>query len=121
MLFLLAGCGGSDRARRCGSLGVKYSPAAADRLDAALKDKVEDTGVPGATAAVVFADGREWSGAVGDAVLHPRQADDHGHGDPVRQRHQDRHGVDRDAAGRAGPPSPGRPDPALVAGVAWRP
>ena len=48
-------------------------PAAAHRLDAALKEKVEDTGVPGATAAVVFADGRVWSGAAGDAVLRPEQ------------------------------------------------
>ena len=30
--------------------------------------------MPGATAAVVFADGREWSGAAGDAVLHPRRS-----------------------------------------------
>ncbi len=74
MLFLLAGCGGSDKGAAVRQPGVRYSPAAAHRLDAALKDKVEDTGVPGATAAVVFADGREWSGAVGDAVLHPRQA-----------------------------------------------
>jgi D-alanyl-D-alanine carboxypeptidase len=73
VLFLLAGCGGSDKGAAVRQPGVKYSPAAADRLDAALKEKVEDTGVPGATAAVVFADGREWSGAVGDAVLHPRR------------------------------------------------
>ena len=74
VLFLLAGCGGSDKGAAVQQPGVKYSPAAAHRLDAALKEKVEDTGVPGATAAVVFADGREWSGAAGDAVLHPRRA-----------------------------------------------
>jgi CubicO group peptidase (beta-lactamase class C family) len=73
VLFLLAGCGGSDKGAAVQQPGVKYSPAAAHRLDASLKKKVEDTGVPGATAAVVFADGREWSGAAGDAVLHPRR------------------------------------------------
>ncbi len=74
MLFLLAGCGGSDKGAAVRQPGVKYSPAAAHRLDAALEQTVKNTGVPGATAAVVFADGREWSGAAGDAVLHPRQA-----------------------------------------------
>jgi D-alanyl-D-alanine carboxypeptidase len=73
VLFLLAGCGGSDRGAAVQLPGVKFSPAAADRLDAALKEKVADTGVPGATAAVVFADGRVWSGADGDAVLRPEQ------------------------------------------------
>src|SRR4051812_5499646 len=73
VLFLLAGCGGSDKGAAVRQPGVKYSPAAVHRLDAALKEKVEDTGVPGATAAVVFADGREWLGAAGDAVLHPRR------------------------------------------------
>ena len=73
VLLALAGCGGADKGAAVQQPGVKYSPAAAHRLDAALKEKVQATGVPGATAAVVFADGREWSGAVGDAVLHPRR------------------------------------------------
>ena len=73
VLVLLAACGGSDKGAAVQQPGVKYSPAAAHRLDAALKEKVEETCVPGATAAVVFADGREWSGAAGDAVLHPRR------------------------------------------------
>lgn len=73
VLLALVGCGGSDKGAAVQQPGVKYSPAAAHRLDAALKEKVEDTGVPGATGAVVFADGREWSGAAGDAVLHPRR------------------------------------------------
>jgi D-alanyl-D-alanine carboxypeptidase len=71
VLVLLAGCGGSDKGAAVRQPGVRFTPAAAQRLDAALKDKVEETGVPGATAAVVFADGREWSGADGDAVLRP--------------------------------------------------
>ena len=73
VLLALVGCGGADKGAAVRAPGVKYSPAAAHRLDAALKQKVKDTGVPGATAAVVFADGREWSGAAGDAVLHPRR------------------------------------------------
>jgi D-alanyl-D-alanine carboxypeptidase len=73
VLLALAGCEGADKGAAVRAPGVKLTPAAAQRLDAALKEKVEDTGVPGATAAVVFADGREWSGAAGDAVLHPRR------------------------------------------------
>ena len=74
VLLALVGCGGADKGAAVRAPGVKLTPAAAHRLDAALAQKVKDTGVPGATAAVVFADGREWSGAAGDAVLHPRQA-----------------------------------------------
>jgi D-alanyl-D-alanine carboxypeptidase len=73
VLLALAGCGGADNGAAVRAPGVKLTPAAAHRLDVALKEKVDDTGVPGATAAVVFADGREWSGAAGDAVLHPRR------------------------------------------------
>ena len=43
-------------------------------LDAELRKRVRDTGVPGASAALVFADGREWHGAAGAAVLKPRRA-----------------------------------------------
>jgi D-alanyl-D-alanine carboxypeptidase len=74
VLVLIAACGGSDKGAAARAPGVPFTPAAAHRLDAALAEKVADTGVPGASAAVVFADGREWSGAAGDAVLHPRQA-----------------------------------------------
>ena len=73
VLLALAGCGGADKGAAVRAPGVKLTPAAAHRLDVALAQKVEETGVPGATAAVVFADGREWSGAAGDAVLHPRR------------------------------------------------
>ena len=64
---------GSGQGRGRAQPGVKLTPAAAHRLDVGAQEKVEETGVPGATAAVVFADGREWSGAAGDAVLHPRR------------------------------------------------
>jgi D-alanyl-D-alanine carboxypeptidase len=73
VLLALVGCGGADKGAAVRAPGVKLTPAAAHRLDVALAQKVEETGVPGATAAVVFADGREWSGAAGDAVLHPRR------------------------------------------------
>jgi D-alanyl-D-alanine carboxypeptidase len=73
VLLALAACGGADKGAAVRDSGVKLTPAAAHRLDVALAEKVKDTGVPGATAAVVFADGREWSGAAGDAVLRPRR------------------------------------------------
>jgi D-alanyl-D-alanine carboxypeptidase len=73
VLLALAGCGGADKGAAVRAPGVKLTPAATHRLDVALAQKVDDTGVPGATAAVVFADGREWSGAAGDAVLRPEQ------------------------------------------------
>ena len=73
VVLALVGCGGADKGAAVRAPGVKLTPPAAHRLDVALKEKVEETGVPGATAAVVFADWREWSGAAGDAVLHPRR------------------------------------------------
>lgn len=72
VLLTVAGCGGSssepaDRAARSTASTVERA------LDAELQAKVEDTGVPGAVASVVFADGSQWSGAAGDAVLEPKQ------------------------------------------------
>jgi D-alanyl-D-alanine carboxypeptidase len=70
LLLTVAGCGGSnpepaDKAAR--------SSVVERALDAELRTKVEETGVPGAVASVVFADGSQWSGAAGDAVLEPQQ------------------------------------------------
>jgi D-alanyl-D-alanine carboxypeptidase len=45
----------------------------ARNLDAEFRRRVADAGIPGASAAVVFPDGREWSAAAGDAVLRPRR------------------------------------------------
>ena len=42
-------------------------------LDAQLREKVADAGIPGASAAIVFPDGRMWSGAAGHAVLEPER------------------------------------------------
>ena len=74
LLCAIAGCGGGDKRDRAASAGPRLTPAIAKDLDAALADKVADTGIPGASASVVYADGKQWSGAAGDAVLKPRQA-----------------------------------------------
>lgn len=74
VLLALAGCGGANKGAAVREPGARLTPAIGDALDTTLKDKVVDTGVPGASAAVVFSDGREWTGAAGDAVLRPRQA-----------------------------------------------
>jgi D-alanyl-D-alanine carboxypeptidase len=74
MLFLLltGGCFGSkERARP--PPGPRLTTAVARDLDAKLRQKVKDTLVPGASAAVVFPDGRVWEGAAGVAVLEPRR------------------------------------------------
>ena len=42
-------------------------------MDAEFRRRVQDAGIPGASAAVVFSDGRVWSAATGDAVLRPRR------------------------------------------------
>ena len=72
VLLTVAGCGGSDREPTDQSARLTASVERA--LNAELRAKVQETGVPGAVASVVFADGSQWSGAAGDAVLEPRQA-----------------------------------------------
>jgi D-alanyl-D-alanine carboxypeptidase len=75
VLCALAGCGGGGNGERAASAGrPQLTPVIAKDLDAALADKVADTGVPGASAAVIYADGKQWTGAAGDAVVKPRQA-----------------------------------------------
>jgi D-alanyl-D-alanine carboxypeptidase len=64
------GCGGGGEPEHRAD-GLRLTPAIARGLDAALREKVDETGVPGAVAAVVFPDGRVWSGAAGLAVLEP--------------------------------------------------
>ena len=51
--------------------GPRLTAAVERELDAKLRETVNDTGVPGASAAVVFPDGRVWTGAAGVAVLKP--------------------------------------------------
>jgi D-alanyl-D-alanine carboxypeptidase len=74
LLFLLlaGGCGGNkERARP--AAGPTLTTTVARELDAKLREKVKDTLVPGASAAVVFPDGRVWKGAAGVAVIEPRR------------------------------------------------
>jgi D-alanyl-D-alanine carboxypeptidase len=73
-LVALAGCGGGSAAKEGAPPGPKLTGAVAQRLDARFREMVEDTGVPGASAAILYPDGRMWKAAVGAAVLRPRQA-----------------------------------------------
>jgi D-alanyl-D-alanine carboxypeptidase len=75
LVAVLAGCGcGSNQPEPSGSAVPRLSAPLARALDAELRKRVRDSGVPGASATVVFADGREWRGAAGAAVLKPRRA-----------------------------------------------
>jgi D-alanyl-D-alanine carboxypeptidase len=73
VLCAVAGCGG-DNGDRAAKASSPLTPAITKDLDAALRDKVAATGVPGAVASVIYADGKQWSGAAGNAVVKPRQA-----------------------------------------------
>jgi D-alanyl-D-alanine carboxypeptidase len=70
LALLTSGCGGGSEPERP-AVGPRLTAAVARELDAQLRSKVQDTGVPGAVAAVVFSDGRMWTGAAGLAVLEP--------------------------------------------------
>ena len=74
-VLVLAACGGSsgDRATQPHAApGPRLTPQLARMLDARLRAGVKQTFIAGVTAAVVFPDGREWSGAAGAAILRPR-------------------------------------------------
>jgi D-alanyl-D-alanine carboxypeptidase len=75
LLIILAGpaCGGDGRGPRPAPPGPRLTAAVARELDARLRERVADAGIPGASAAIVFRDGRVWRGAAGDAVVEPRQ------------------------------------------------
>ncbi len=75
LLLILAGpaCGGDGREPRPTPPGPRLTAAVARALDARLRERVAETGIPGASAAIVFRDGRIWRGAAGDAVVEPRQ------------------------------------------------
>src|SRR5215208_3992036 len=72
LLVLGCGCGGGGQPAPSAS-GPRLTGAMSRGLDRQLHKKVAETGIPGASAAVVFPDGREWSGAAGQAVLKPRR------------------------------------------------
>jgi D-alanyl-D-alanine carboxypeptidase len=62
------GCGGDGADRP-----PQLTDAVARRLQASLEATVRETGIPGASAAIVFPDGQQWNGAAGRAVLRPSQ------------------------------------------------
>src|SRR3954451_22745595 len=69
----VAACGGATTPERTAPApaGPRLTAATARSLDAQLKSEVADAGVPGASAAIGFPDGREWTAATGAAVLRP--------------------------------------------------
>lgn len=71
---VIAGCGNSTPQPQQSVSGPRLTERVSRDLDAKLREKVAETGIPGASAAVVFPDGREWQGAAGHAVLEPEQA-----------------------------------------------
>ena len=77
LLVVLAApaCGGNDEPEpRPTPPGPRLTADVARELDARLRESVADAGIPGASAAVVFRDGRIWRGAAGDAVVKPKRA-----------------------------------------------
>jgi CubicO group peptidase (beta-lactamase class C family) len=70
----LVGCGGDHRESAAQAGGPTLSAALARTLDAEFRREVTLSGIAGASAAIVFPDGREWSRAVGAAELKPRVA-----------------------------------------------
>jgi D-alanyl-D-alanine carboxypeptidase len=69
------GCGG-DQAQKGAAArsGPRLTDRMARQLDATLRETVAAAGIPGASAAIVFPDGRTWSGAAGVAVVRPKRA-----------------------------------------------
>ena len=70
----LTGCGGGHRRSAAHAGGPTLTDALARKLDAQFRGDVVLAGIPGASAAIVFPDGREWSRAVGVAEIEPRVA-----------------------------------------------
>ena len=69
-------CGGNDdpEPRPTPAPGPRLTADVARELDTRLREGVTDAGIPGASAAIVFRDGRIWRGAAGDAVVKPKRA-----------------------------------------------
>ena len=79
-MLLTSGCLGSGEGEQPGreddkrpASGPTLTATVARELDTRLREKAKETLVPGASAAVVFPDGRVWEGAAGLAVLKPRR------------------------------------------------
>lgn len=74
VLLAAPACGGdAHREPQPRPQGPRLTAAVARELDHRLRERVADAGIPGASAAIVFPDGRVWSGAAGDAVVKPRR------------------------------------------------
>jgi D-alanyl-D-alanine carboxypeptidase len=71
--LLSAGCGGGAPDRPPSRSGPRLTAQLGRALDTQLREKVADAGIPGASAAIVFPDGRMWNGAAGHAVLEPER------------------------------------------------
>jgi len=74
LVVALAGCGAAHARPAGHGATLRLTPKLARTLDATLRSQVSQAGVPGASAAIVFPDGREWSLALGAAQLKPRVA-----------------------------------------------
>ncbi len=66
-------CGGASATQDLPA-GPTLTPALGRALQGRLNQKVTESGAPGASAAIVFPDGREWSGAVGYADSESQRA-----------------------------------------------
>lgn len=75
LLTLLGGpaCGGNAPEPKPAPQGPRLTASVERELDTRLRERVADAGIPGASAAIVFPDGRVWRGAAGDAVVKPRR------------------------------------------------
>src|SRR4051794_19980381 len=71
--LLACACGGHS-ATRTHPDAPGLTPALARTLQALLNEKVGESGVAGASAAIVFPDGREWTGATGYADSATKRA-----------------------------------------------
>jgi D-alanyl-D-alanine carboxypeptidase len=77
--LLAPGCGGSEKTpptptpTTAPQPSARLTPTVSKALDSILSKELETSAVPGMSAAIVFPDGQEWTGAVGDAVITPRQ------------------------------------------------
>ena len=63
VVLLAGGCGGDEPDAAPRPVGPRLTAAVERRLDAELRRTVEESGVVGASAAIVFPDGRIWRGA----------------------------------------------------------
>lgn len=70
--MVLAGCGGGAENGPPAPNSAHLTPQVARALERQFRSHLADSGIPGgASAAIVFPDGRVWDGAAGNAVLEP--------------------------------------------------